>query len=101
MLPSGGSPIWKSWRVDINCIREEFETTRDKVMWQSGMTCINYKDEDEPHRRHIGLSAPPPEEGWAPDSLKEGAAHHRRYTNYNPEWDDTLIKSIVIINLSI
>jgi len=95
MLPSGGTPVKKSWRVDINCIREEFETTRDKVMWQSGMTCINYKDEDEPHRRHLGLSAPPPEEGWAPDSLKEGANHHRRYTNYNPEYDNTLIKSIL------
>jgi hypothetical protein len=95
MLPTGGTPVKKSLRVDINCIREEFEATRDKVPWQSGMTCINYKDEDEPHRRHTGLSAPPVEEGWHEGSLKEGAAHHRRYTNYNPEWDGTLIKSIL------
>ena len=98
LLPTGGTPVAKLNQIDIECIRSEFEAIRYNVQWQlagsGNQTGINYKETDDLDSRHISLTAP---RGGGTDKnvLKEGPVIHRKYTYYNVEYNNTLIKSIL------
>jgi hypothetical protein len=98
ILPVGGVPVVRLNKVDVDCIRQEFESIRNQVQWQLAgvgeQTGINYKDDDEASFRHTSIVAPR-SGGINPNILREGAKILRRFTLYNPEYDNTLIKSIL------